>query len=427
MSAKLSRLLPTGRLLEEAILSKRTTIEQWLRSQWQSISPPFYTSLDLRNSGAKLAPVDANLFPGGFNNLGADAIPLAVQAADAVIVHYCPTAKRMLLIPESHTRNIFYLQNVASLVDIFTKAGLEVRVGTLIKEITEPYRIDLPDDQSVLLEPLQRKGNRLGLKDGFDPCLIVLNNDLSGGIPDILKGLEQPVVPPLHAGWFFRRKTHFFAAYDQVIADFSKLINVDPWLLNTFHAFCGEVDFRTRQGEDCLASQVAFLLEQIREKYREYDITDTPYVVIKANAGTYGMGVMAVKSPEEAVNLNRKERNKMAKVKEGLEVHEVVLQEGIPTVELVQESVAEPVVYLIDRFVVGGFYRVHTEKGPDENLNAPGMHFVPEAFETACVMPEPYEDPHILPNRFYAYGVVGRLAALAAAIEIKEHVPAGQS
>jgi len=212
-----------------------------------------------------------------------------------------------------------------------------------------------------------------------------------------------------------------------VIADFSKLINVDPWLLNTFHAFCGEVDFRTRQGEDCLASQVAFLLEQIREKYREYDITDTPYVVIKANAGTYGMGVMAVKSPEEAVNLNRKERNKMAKVKEGLEVHEVVLQEGIPTVELVQESVAEPVVYLIDRFVVGGFYRVHTEKGPDENLNAPGMHFVPEAFETACVMPEPYEDPHILPNRFYAYGVVGRLAALAAAIEIKEHVPAGQS
>jgi glutamate--cysteine ligase len=272
------------------------------------------------------------------------------------------------------------------------------------------------------LEPLQRKGNRLGLSGGFDPCLIVLNNDLSGGVPDILKELEQPVVPPLHAGWFFRRKTHFFAAYDRVVEDFSRIIGVDPWLFNAFHAFCGEVDFRSRQGEECLATQVALILEQIREKYREYDIPDTPYVVIKANAGTYGMGVMTVKSPEEAVNLNRKERNKMAKVKEGLEVHEVVLQEGIPTAELVQESVAEPVVYLIDRFVVGGFYRVHTEKGLDENLNAPGMHFVPEAFEVACVMPEPYEDPDILPNRFYAYGVVGRLAALASAIELAEHV-----
>jgi glutamate--cysteine ligase len=36
---------------------------------------------------------------------------------------------------------------------------------------------------------------------------------------------------------------------------------------------------------------------------------------------------------------------------------------------------------MIDRYVVGGFYRVNTERGRDENLNAPGMRFKPLAFD----------------------------------------------
>jgi len=44
-----------------------------------------YCSVDLRNAGFKLAPVDTNLFPGGFNNLSPEMLPLAVQAAMAAI------------------------------------------------------------------------------------------------------------------------------------------------------------------------------------------------------------------------------------------------------------------------------------------------------------------------------------------------------
>ena len=62
----------------------------------------------------------------------------------------------------------------------------------------------------------------------------------------------------------------------------------------------------------------------------------------------------------------------MSVVKEGLEVSSVIIQEGVPTFESIHDAIAEPVVYMIDRFVVGGFYRVHTERGKDENLNAPG-------------------------------------------------------
>jgi glutamate--cysteine ligase len=161
------------------------------------------------------------------------------------------------------------------------------------------------------------------------------------------------------------------------------------------------------------------LLEKIRAKYLEYGVKETPYVAVKADAGTYGMGVMMVRDAAEVRDLNRKQRNKMAVVKEGLEVHEVMVQEGIYTHETVDDAVAEPVVYMIDHFVVGGFYRVHTQRGQDQNLNAPGMQFRPLAFAEPCSSPNP-DDPGCPPNRFYAYGVIGRLALLASAIELEQ-------
>ena len=179
------------------------------------------------------------------------------------------------------------------------------------------------------------------------------------------------------------------------------------------------IDFQERSGEECLASNVDTLLQRIKVKYAEYGITEPPFVIVKADAGTYGMGIMTVRDPAEITALNRKQRNKMAVVKEGLAVSSVIIQEGVPTFESINEAIAEPVVYMIDRFVVGGFYRVHTERGKDENLNAPGASFVPLAFESPCI-PDLSGPAGCPPNRFYAYGVVARLAQLAAAIEVAE-------
>lgn len=410
--------------LERRFLASSAEIEHWLRSQWLELTPPFYASCDLRNSGFKLAPVDTNLFPGGFNNLNPAFLPLCVQAAMAAIEKFCPEAKNLLLIPENHTRNQFYLQNVARLAAILRQTGLNVRIGTLLPEITEPTPIELPNGQSLLLEPLRRTRYRLGL-DNFDPCVVLLNNDLSAGIPEILQGLdEQFILPPLHAGWAVRRKSNHFAAYDQVANDFARAIGIDPWRINPAFSVCGSINFHERQGEECLQANVDAVLALVKEKYREYGIDETPFVVVKADAGTYGMGVMTVRDASEVVGLNRRQRNKMSVGKEGLEVSEVIIQEGVPTFETVNEAVAEPVIYMIDRYVVGGFYRVHTGRGKDENLNAPGMHFEPLAFETGCNLPDYCGNPDAPPNRFYAYGVVARLACLAAAIELERSAPA---
>ena len=416
----------TGPLLElEAkFLAAAPTIERWLRSQWQDHTPPFYGSVDLRNAGFKLAPVDMNLFPGGFNNLNAAFMPLCVQAAMTAIEKICPNARSLLLIPENHTRNLFYLQNVAQLVNILRLTGLDVRLGSLLPEIDQPTAVDLPNGTSIVLEPLVRSGNRLGLKD-FNPCAVLLNNDLTAGIPDVLRNLEdQYVLPPLHAGWAVRRKSNHFTAYDEVADEFGKLVGIDPWQINPYFSVCNAVNFHERQGEECLASNVDAVLTLIREKYKEYGIDETPYVVVKADAGTYGMGVMTVMDASEVTGLNRKQRNKMSVIKEGMNVSQVIIQEGVHTFERVNDGVAEPVVYMIDRFVVGGFYRVHSGRGIDENLNAPGMHFEPLAFETSCCLPDRCQKPDAPPNRFYAYGVVARLALLAASLELERTAPA---
>jgi glutamate--cysteine ligase len=408
---------------ERRVLASSAAVEHWFRGQWQEHTPPFYSSVDLRNSGFKLAPVDTNLFPGGFNNLNAQSLPLAVQAVMVAIGRHCPDARNLLLVPENHTRNAFYLRNVARLQTILRQAGLNVRIGTLIPEIGAPAELAVPGAAPLLLEPLVRRGRRIGLAD-FDPCTILLNNDLSAGVPEILRDLpEQVLLPPLHAGWTVRRKTRHFAAYDRVAAEFAAALEIDPWLVNPYFTRCGQVNFKAREGEECLVAGTEALLGRVRQKYLEYGVRDEPYVVVKADAGTYGMGVMTAKSPDDVRALNRDARKKMAVVKEGLEVSEVIIQEGVHTAETVGDAVAEPVVYMVDRYVVGGFYRVHTGRGKDENLNAPGMHFEPIAFDDCCIRPDPPAGPGAQSNRLYIYGVVARLAALAAAIELEETAP----
>ena len=414
---------PTNEL-EQRILESLPAIERWFRLEWMEHTPPFYTSVDVRNAGFKLAPVDTNLFPCGFNNLTSEMLPLAVQAAMAAIEKICPEAKNLLLIPEKHTRNTFYLANVQRLMQIFHMAGMNVRLGTLDDTITSPTAIELPDGTSLTMEPLVRSRGRLGLKD-FDPCTILLNNDLSAGIPKVLENLhEQYLLPPLHAGWAVRRKTNHFAAYEEVAKKFAKLLGMDPWLINPLFARCGEVNFSDGTGAECLMSNAEALLAKVKRKYKEYGIQEKPFIIVKADAGTYGMGIMTVRDPKDLMDLNRRSRNKMSVIKDGQEVSEVILQEGVPTYERVNDAVAEPVVYMIDRYVVGGFYRVNAERGIDENLNSPGASFVPLAFAESGHLPRPGVKPGAsAPNRFYMYGVIARLAMLAASYELEATDP----
>jgi glutamate--cysteine ligase len=403
--------------LEQRVLESMPAIERWFRLEWMEHTPPFYCSVDLRNAGFKLAPVDCDLFPGGFNNLTPEMLPLAVQAAMAAIEKICPEAKNLLLIPEAHTRNTFYLASVQRLMAVFTQAGLNVRLGSLDPSLKQPLKLALADGGQLVLEPLLRTRGRLGLKN-FDPCTILLNTELAQGVPKALQNLhEQYLLPPLHAGWTLRRKSHHLRSYEEVAKKFAKLLGMDPWLITPMHAHCGEVDMAERSGLDCLRGHVETLLTKIKRKYKEYGINERPFVVVKPDAGSSGMGILTVRDPKD---LHTLEPADDAASLTGA----MIVQEGVPTYERMNDAVAEPVVYMIDRYVVGGFYRVHAERGIDENLAAPGSSYVPLAFAPSGHLPRRGEKPGAsAPNRFYMYGVIGRLAMVAASYELEATDP----
>ncbi len=410
--------------LEQRILDATPVIERWFRLEWMEHTPPLYCSVDIRNAGFKLAPVDTNLYPDGWHNLSPDTLPLAVQAAQAAIEKICPEARNLLIVSENGKPSSFYLASLQRLQEIFRMAGLNVRLGSIDPALKRSTSLALPDGEKLTLEPAQRTRFRLGLKH-FDPCTILLNNDLSAGAPGILEDLhEQYLLPPLHAGWSVRRKSKHFQSYEEISKRFGKLLGIDPWLINPMFGKCGEVNFAEGTGMECLQSNVDALLTKIRRKYKEYGIHEKPFVVVKADNGTYGMGIMTVRDAKDLDALNRRTRNKMSVIKDGQEVSDVIIQEGVLTNERINDAVAEPVVYMMDRYVVGGFYRVHAERGVDENLNAPGASFVPLAFEQSTHLPQPGVKPGAsAPNRFYMYGVIGRLAMLAASYELEATDP----
>jgi glutamate--cysteine ligase len=180
---------------------------------------------------------------------------------------------------------------------------------------------------------------------------------------------------------------------------------------------------------ECVQTQAEAMLAKVRRKFKEYGINEKPFVVVKADAGGMGTGVLTVRDARE-IDADRLAR---ALARPGGEpgeatVTEVIVQEGVPTYERINDAVAEPVVCMIDRYVVGGYYRVHADRGIDENLNAPGSSFVPLAFAESHQLPHRGVKPGASPpNRFYMYGVIGRLAMLAASYELEATDPEAEN
>ena len=63
-----------------------------------------------------------------------------------------------MLVPENHTRNLNYLQNVAMLKRILEGAGLEVRIGSLIPDLPAPTEVETAAGEKLLLEPIAAQG-----------------------------------------------------------------------------------------------------------------------------------------------------------------------------------------------------------------------------------------------------------------------------
>ena len=395
------------------VVDSCASIEQWFRQQFLASPPPFYCSVDIRNNGRKIAAIDTNLFPAGFNNLSPSSFAIASESFKRQIFHLCPSAKRLLLIPEGHTRNKGYIDNLFILRRLLRGAGIDVlALGIGINAATT--LTSSAQDETLQIDPLA--GNER-LLESFSPCFVLLNNDLSATPPAELANLEIPISPPLQLGWHARRKSTHFHHYEQVARELAQCIGVDAELMSAQFALCDHLDFTTQEGLDCLAVAVDETLRQFARGEGGDD-----YVVLKANSGTYGMGVMIAHGADEVRSFNRKQRNKMAVVKDGLRVQSVLIQEGIRTVDTVENAAAEPVVYLVGDSVIGGFYRYNRSRTDKENLNSAGADFFAlpynvTHYDSVCAGGDEND------IRWYVYGVIARMGALAAAREIAAATP----
>ena len=395
--------------LHSQIVDKHLDVEAWFRKQWIKYPAPFYSSIDLRNSGYKIAPVDTNLFPAGFNNLDSGLDSLYLSAIQHALEKQSIEIERVLIISENHTRNKFYNESIKKLESLINRAGFE----------TQTCMLGDVENVNLINKKLSNDKNVLSYKS-FVPDIIILNNDLSSGVPKILKGVKQSVLPDLNLGWTNRSKTVHFKYYSDIVYNFSRVFDLDAWLLEPLFRNCGEIDFKTKQGEECIIYHASKLFELIQEKYDKYEIDEEPYIMIKADSGTYGMGIMKISNIDDIVKINRKQRTRMVKTKGGNLLDSVILQEGIYSNEklMLPNDVVEPVIYAFGSNLVGGFYRIHQDKNNSENLNSPGMRFKPIPFSDVCISPDNSQPIYADVNKFYIYGVVARLAILAAAKEL---------
>lgn len=397
---------------------RENDIRLWLNMYREPLRDPVYSSVDLRNAGFKMSPVDTNIFPGGWNNICPKSQRNASEKLKAYIDRCYPGASKILLLPEHHTRNTYYLTSLSKLRDSIENAGFEVKIGNFNPENTEDVlTLETSEGQTLTEYRVVRQNDTL-LLNGWEADVYILNNDLSGGIPDMLQNLQKPLIPTPFGGWHARIKSDHFHYYQVLVTMFAKEFGFDPWLLNAYFDHAEDVDFSSTESLTALAKKTDALLERIREKYKEYDIQDKPFIFIKNESGTYGMGVTTVESGEEVLAFNRDERKKMSTGKDKVKITRVILQEGIPTIEKLENKIAEPVLYMVDSQVVGGFYRLHSDRSDRENLNSPGM-----SFTKMCIHDLPgYQNlarPEITPKDMLPlYTVIAELASIATGYEL---------
>lgn len=398
------------------MISNKAQLENFVVKNWDQINlyfdekfadkpTPFYTSIDIRESKNKVAPVDNNIYPAGFNNLCALDLDASMKVIKKTIEKMKPGAQKICIIPESHTKNLFYLDHLAILGKTVRDAGFEVVFATPDQALFEQnaeLNLLSASQYDVCIKKLTVSAEQEILVDGVVQDLAILNNDQSTPLSLDWRSLKTPVVPSPNIGWTVRQKTRHFTHYKMVADEFAKNFDIDPDLIQARFDHIEGVDFSSREGLEAIGESVDKMVSDLGEGTK---------VFVKASQGTYGMGISVVSSGEEIINMNKKVRNKMNVGKNSIKFTSVLVQEGVETILKYDEMPAEVTIYLVDGKSIGGFMRANSERDSSSNLNSKGM-----VFRKFCISEIRQNHDHASKEALYT--VLARLSTLASCYEL---------
>ena len=206
--------------LRPRLEENRELLAEWFKQKRSEYPIPLYGSVDIRDSGWKIAAVDVNAFPAGFNNIEKEDLQRLIGPIRNWLDNEHPSSQLVLLWPESNTRNPGYAENVLVIKGLIKSAGRECKVGsTELNDYTEIEALS----GALELSPVLKTSDGV-LVNGKRPDLIITNNDLTSG--KIPSG-TIPVAPPQGLGWFQRKKSNHFRAVQPFIDEVAQLLKID--------------------------------------------------------------------------------------------------------------------------------------------------------------------------------------------------------
>jgi glutamate--cysteine ligase len=412
----------------QELIQRLPEVLQVLSEQTSTCGYPVYSSMDIRDAGWKICSVDVNLFPAGFNLLSeADRERGAARMRQFLSAKLLkPGPWKVTVIPEAHTNNMGYLENLSGILGLLEKADVIPRLAWSGPAIPKPWSIKTPSGRVLTYLPAAEA------LEGADA--IILNHDMSGGLPKFLEGNRLPIFPSPSLGWYRRRKSQHF----EIVSGLLKVIHkrlpfFDPWYFETLASTLKGVNVEDPADRERLYQEAQRMLDILKRQYKERGIFEEPALFIKNDAGTYGMGVLQIHKAEEILEWDRSDKNKMRKGKESVPISDFILQEAIPTAltylkdpaDLDSRVAGEPVLYMIDGKPIGGFLRLHEKLGPLaqwKNLNQPGGALEHLGGIAEPCSPRPFPKVRNLCPREeiegrYLYHFLARLHATAAGLE----------
>ena len=191
------------------------------------------------------------MYPAGFNNLCNKDLLKCSDLFRERFDEIKKGLKRVGILPESHTKNKFYLDHLYKLKSTIEMAETEVTLFSpdpnLFAEVTgNSIELESQSGYKVVIHRAEVENSVFVAVDPtvtFNFDVIVLNNDQSVPLNVEWKTLQTPIHPSPFVGWFRRQKIHHFAKYRDVANEFCAHFSINPDLIQAHFSAAENVDF----------------------------------------------------------------------------------------------------------------------------------------------------------------------------------------